>query len=74
MIVRIMLVFFLIAPAYAQTGSPPSNGEQNAVTSDGRPTSGSTPKFDHTPGAQNSIPSSNSVHSQRPQDSKQKPQ
>lgn len=73
MIVRMMLVLFLCAPAYAQTGSPPSNGEQDAVTSDGRPTSGSVPKFDHTPGAQNSIPSSNSVPS-RPADSKQKPQ
>jgi hypothetical protein len=73
MIVRILLVFFLIAPAHAQTSSPPTNGEQNAVTSDGHPTTGSMPKFDHRPGAQNSIPSSNSVPS-KPADSKQKPQ
>jgi hypothetical protein len=73
MIVRIVLALLLCAPAYAQTSSPPSNGEQNAVTSDGRPTSGSVPNFDHTPGAQNSIPSSNSVPN-RPADTKQKPQ
>jgi hypothetical protein len=73
MIVRILLLVFLCAPACAQTGSPPSNGEQNGVTSDGRPTIGSMPKFDHTPGAQNSIPSSNSA-SGRPANTKQQQQ
>lgn len=64
MIARILLLVFLCmlsrAQALAQTDAPQTNGEARKGANDGRPTMGSIPKFDHTPGAQNSIPSPNS--------------
>lgn len=61
MIVRILLLLFICSVAKAQTN--PRTDDTNLRSPDGRPTAGSIPKFDHPPGAQNSVPSSNSVPS-----------
>jgi hypothetical protein len=61
MITRILLLLFICSVAKAQTN--PKTDDTNLRSPDGRPTVGSIPKFDHPPGAQKSVPSSNSVPS-----------
>jgi hypothetical protein len=61
MITRILLLLFICSVAKAQTN--PRTDDTNLRSPDGRPTIGSIPKFDHPPGAQKSVPASNSVPS-----------